>query len=58
MLMLFLDYQEKIILTSSERLYLNDEITKVVVINKPAKESLDENGFTIIGITEFLLKLI
>ena len=56
--MLFLDYQEKIILTSSERLYLNDEITKVVVINKPAKESLDENGFTIIGITEFLLKLI
>lgn len=58
MLMLFLDYQEKIILTSSERLYLNDEITKVVVINKPVKESLDENGFTIIGITEFLLELI
>lgn len=39
-------------------LLLNDEITKVVVINKPVKESLDENGFTIIGITEFLLKLI
>ena len=35
---------------------LNDEITKVVVINKPVKESLDENGFTIIGITDFLLK--
>ncbi len=34
---------------------LNDEVTKIVVINKPVKESLDENGFTIIGITDFLL---
>ncbi len=39
-------------------LLLNDEITKIVVINKPVKESLDENGFTIIGITDFLLKYI
>ena len=37
---------------------LNDEITKIVVIGKPVKESLDENGFTIIGITDFLLKYI
>ncbi len=34
---------------------LNDEITKLIVINKPVKESLDENGYTIIGITDFLL---
>ena len=34
---------------------LNDEITKLIVINKPVKESLDENDFTIIGITDFLL---
>ena len=37
---------------------LNDEITKIIVINKPVKESLDENGFTIIGITDFLLDYI
>ena len=37
---------------------LNDEITKIIVINKPVKESIDENGFTIIGITDFLLKYI
>ena len=39
-------------------LLLNDEVTKLVVINRPVKESLDENGFTIIGITDFLLKYI
>ena len=37
---------------------LNDEVTKIMVINKPVKESLDENGFTIIGIAEFLLNYI
>ena len=35
---------------------LNDQVKKLVVINKPVGESLDENGFTIIGATEFLLK--
>ena len=37
---------------------LNDEIVKIIVINKPVKESLDENGFVIIGITDFLLRYI
>ena len=37
---------------------LNDEITKIIVINRPVKESRDENGFTIIGITDFLLRFI
>ena len=37
---------------------LNDEITKIIVINKPVKESLDKNGFTIIGISDFLLRYI
>ena len=39
-------------------LLLNDEVTKMIVINRPIKESIDENGFTIIGITDFLLKYI
>jgi predicted AAA+ superfamily ATPase len=39
-------------------LSLRDEVTKIIVINRPLKESKDENGFTIIGITEFLLKYI
>lgn len=34
---------------------LNDQIQKLIIINKPVKESLDENGFTIIGASEFLL---
>lgn len=37
---------------------LYDEVTKIIVINRPVKESLDENGFTIIGITDFLLNYI
>ena len=37
---------------------LNDEIVKIIVINKPVKESLDENGFVIIGMTDFLLRYI
>ena len=38
-------------------LLLNDQIKKVIVINRPVKESLDENGFTIIGVVDFLLSL-
>lgn len=37
---------------------LNDQITKIVVINRPIKEYREENGFTIIGLTEFLLRYI
>ncbi len=37
---------------------LNDQIQKIIVVNKPIKECRDENGFTIIGITEFLLNFI
>lgn len=37
---------------------LKDQIQKVIVVNKPLEECLDENGFTIIGITDFLLKFI
>ncbi len=36
---------------------LNDQIKKIIVINRPLKETKDENGFTIIGITDFLLTL-
>lgn len=39
-------------------LSLNDQVQKIVVINKPIPETRDENGFTIIGITDFLLKFI
>lgn len=37
---------------------LNDQIQKIIVINKPIKECRDETGFTVIGITEFLLNYI
>lgn len=37
---------------------LNDQIQKIIVINKPIKEHRDEKGFTIIGITDFLLRFI
>ncbi len=37
---------------------LNDEVTKIIVINRPVKENRDENGFTIIGVTDFLLNYI
>ena len=37
---------------------LNDQIQKVIVVNKPIKESRDENGFTIIGVADFLLRFI
>lgn len=37
---------------------LRDEIQKIIVINRPVKEQLDENGFTVIGVTDFLLRFI
>ena len=37
---------------------LNDQIQKIVVINRPIDECKDDNGFTIIGITDFLLRFI
>ncbi|MBQ6334975.1 MAG: ATP-binding protein [Erysipelotrichaceae bacterium] len=37
---------------------LNDEIIKIIVINKPVNESRDEHGYTIIGVTDFLLRYI
>lgn len=37
---------------------LNDEIQKVLVVNKPIGETRDENGFTVVGLTEFLLRFI
>lgn len=37
---------------------LKDQVQKVLVINRPVKETRDENGFTIIGVTDFLLRFI
>lgn len=37
---------------------LKDSIQKIMVINKPLEESLDLNGFTVIGIADFLLRFI
>mgnify|MGYP003290436669 CR=1 FL=1 len=37
---------------------LNDQIQKVLIINKPINETRDSNGFTIIGIVDFLLRFI
>ena len=37
---------------------LNDQVQKIIVVNRPIHESRDENGFTIIGITDFLLDFI
>ncbi len=37
---------------------LNDQIKKVLVINRPINETIDEQGFTVIGITDFLLRFI
>ncbi len=39
-------------------LVLNDQIKKMIVINRPIGEMLDSNGFTIIGIAEFLLRFL
>ena len=37
---------------------LKDQIQKVIVINRPIDETKDINGFTIIGITDFILRFI
>ncbi len=37
---------------------LNDQVKKIIVINKPVNETLDENGFTVIGAADFLLRFI
>ena len=37
---------------------LKDEIQKVLVVNKPIGETRDEHGFTVVGLTDFLLKFI
>ena len=37
---------------------LNDQIQKIVVVNKQIKEFRDEHGCTIIGICDFLLRFI
>lgn len=37
---------------------LNDQVQKILVVNKPIPETRDENGFTVIGATVFLLRFI
>ena len=37
---------------------LNDSFQKIIVINRPLEESLDSNGYVIIGIADFLLRFI
>ena len=37
---------------------LRDQIQKIVVINRPIDETRDSNGFTIIGIVDFVLRFI
>ncbi|MBR2835933.1 MAG: ATP-binding protein [Coriobacteriales bacterium] len=37
---------------------LRDQVTKVIVVNKPVGESRDEYGFTITGAADFLLRYI
>lgn len=37
---------------------LNDQVRKIIVINQNISETLDENGFVIIGAVDFLLKFI
>ena len=39
-------------------LSLNDQIQKIIVINKPVAETRDELGFTVIGLADFLLRFI
>ena len=39
-------------------LSLKDQIQKIVVVNQPIPERRDPNGFTIIGMTDFLLHFI
>ncbi len=37
---------------------LNDQVQKIIVVNKPINETRDDEGFTIIGVTDFLLRFI
>ena len=37
---------------------LNDQIQKIIVINRPIKETRDIHGFIVIGIVDFLLRFI
>ena len=37
---------------------LNDQVQKLIVINKPINECLTEDGFTVIGAADFLLRFI
>lgn len=37
---------------------LNDQVQKVIVVNKPINETRDDNGFTVIGAADFLLRFI
>ena len=37
---------------------LNDQVQKIIVVNKPINETRDNEGFTIIGATDFLLRFI
>lgn len=37
---------------------LNDQVQKILVVNRPIGESKDENGFTVIGMSDFLLEFI
>ena len=37
---------------------LKDQVQKILVINRPVKETRDENGFTVIGVADFLLRFI
>ncbi|MBE6142478.1 MAG: ATP-binding protein [Erysipelotrichaceae bacterium] len=38
--------------------HINDGVKKVLVVNRPLKEINDDNGYTIIGLTDFLLRFI
>ena len=37
---------------------LNDQIQKIIVINKPISETRDELGCTVIGLTDFMMRFI
>jgi len=37
---------------------LNDQIQKILVINRPIEETRDENGFTVIGAADFMTRFI
>lgn len=39
-------------------LMLNDQVRKIIVVNQNVNETLDENGFVIIGAVDFLLRFI